>query len=192
MKLCVFCGASTGKSPAYRLAAIELGHAMADAGIGLVYGGASVGLMGAVADAVLERGGEVIGVIPRFLADKELAHKKLTRLHVVGSMHQRKAMMASLADGFIALPGGLGTLEELFEIWTWGQLGHHQKPCALLDVGGFYIGLTDFLDHVATEGFVKPEFRNMLIVEPNAERLLPAMKGYQPPATTRWMTEGNT
>ena len=104
MKLCVFCGASTGKSPAYRLAAIELGHAMADAGIGLVYGGASVGLMGAVADAVLERGGEVIGVIPRFLADKELAHKKLTRLHVVGSMHQRKAMMASLADGFIALP----------------------------------------------------------------------------------------
>ena len=180
MKLCVFCGASTGKSPAYRLAAIELGHAMADAGIGLVYGGASVGLMGAVADAVLERGGEVIGVIPRFLADKELAHKKLTRLHVVGSMHQRKAMMASLADGFIALPGGLGTLEELFEIWTWGQLGHHQKPCALLDVGGFYTGLTDFLDHVATEGFVRPEFRNMLIVEPNAERLLPAMKGYQP------------
>ena len=107
-------------------------------------------------------------------------------------MHQRKAMMASLADGFIALPGGLGTLEELFEIWTWGQLGHHQKPCALLDVGGFYTGLTDFLDHVATEGFVKPEFRNMLIVEPNPERLLPAMKGYQPPATSRWMTEGNT
>ena len=192
MRICVFCGASAGNHPDYLQAATRLGHALAGAGIGLVYGGASVGLMGRVADAVLERGGEVTGVLPQFLADRELAHHGLTTLHTVASMHERKAMMADLADGFIALPGGLGTLEELFEIWTWGQLGHHQKPCALLDVGGFYTGLTDFLDHVATEGFVKPEFRNMLIVEPNPERLLPAMKGYQPPATSRWMTEGNT
>lgn len=187
MKFCVFCGASPGNSPAYQQAATELGHAMADAGIGLVYGGASVGLMGIVANAVLARGGEVIGVIPRFLADKELAHKKLTRLHVVGSMHQRKAMMASLADGFIALPGGIGTLEELFEIWTWAQLGQHQKPCALLNTNGFYDRLTEFLDHVAAEGFIKPPYRNMLIVKNEAGTLLPAMQSYQPPEQSRWM-----
>ncbi|MDO4637506.1 MAG: TIGR00730 family Rossman fold protein [Lautropia sp.] len=191
MKFCVFCGASPGNSPAYQQAATELGHAMADAGIGLVYGGSSVGLMGIVANAALARGGEVIGVIPRFLADKELAHKKLTRLHVVGSMHQRKAMMAGLANGFIALPGGIGTLEELFEIWTWAQLGQHQKPCALLNINGFYDRLTGFLDHVTTEGFIKPQYRNTLIVKSQAGTLLSAMHDYRPPEQSRWMSGVN-
>src|SRR3546814_750650 len=154
MRLCVFCGSSDGARPAYRDAAHALGKALADAGIGLVYGGAAVGLMGAVADGALARGGEVMGVLPRSLADRELAHPGLTQLHVVGSMHERKAMMAKLSDGFIALPGGLGTFEELFEIWTWAQLGYHRKPVALLNVDGYYDGLLSFLDHPVREAFV--------------------------------------
>ncbi|MAS66533.1 MAG: TIGR00730 family Rossman fold protein, partial [Pseudomonadales bacterium] len=133
MRLCVFCGSSPGNKPEYLAAAQQLGTALAKAGIGLVYGGAQVGLMGAVADAALAAGGDVIGVIPRHLVERELAHEGLTTLHEVGSMHERKAMMADLSDGFIALPGGVGTFEELFEVWTWGQLGHHQKPCALFN-----------------------------------------------------------
>ena len=145
---------------------------MASSGIGLVYGGASVGLMGAIADAALEVGGQVIGVIPEALERREVAHRGLSDLRVVGSMHERKALMAELSDGFVALPGGIGTLEELFEVWTWGQLGYHAKPCAIYNVGGFYTGLMAFLDHVATAGFLRPDTREMLIVEDSQARLL--------------------
>ena len=171
-KLCVFCGSSTGIDARYLVAARELGSAMAARGVGLVYGGAAVGLMGALADAVLEAGGDVVGVIPESLVRKEVAHRGLRDLRVVGSMHERKALMADLSDGFVALPGGIGTLEELFEVWTWAHLGYHAKPCALYDVAGFYTGLTAFLDHVAAAGFLKPESREMLIVEDSLPRLL--------------------
>jgi len=172
MRLCVFCGSSLGVSEAYREAAQGFGAALARRGIELVYGGAHVGLMGALADAVLAAGGRAIGVIPEALLERELAHRGLTDLRVVASMHERKALMASLSDGFVALPGGIGTLEELFEVWTWSQLGLHQKPCALLDVDGFYTGLIAFLDHTVAQGFVKPKQRQALLVESNPEVLL--------------------
>ena len=172
MRLCVFCGSSPGNKPEYLAAAQQLGTALAKAGIGLVYGGAQVGLMGAVADAALAAGGDVIGVIPRHLVERELAHAGLTTLHEVGSMHERKAMMADLSDGFIALPGGVGTFEELFEVWTWGQLGHHQKPCALFNAAGYYDQLIAFLDHALTEGFMRQPYRDMLIVENQVDSLL--------------------
>lgn len=193
MKICVFCGSSAGARPAYKIAATALGHALADAGIGLVYGGASVGLMGAVADAALAHGGEVTGVMPRSLVDRELAHPGLSALHVVGSMHERKAMMAELSDAFVALPGGLGTFEELFEIWTWAQLGHHQKPVALLNVEGYYDGLLAFLDHSVREAFVRPVHRHNLIAETDIGRLLAAIRGYQPPPQTgKWIGREQT
>ncbi|WP_244593190.1 TIGR00730 family Rossman fold protein [Rhodoblastus acidophilus] len=187
VRYCVFSGSSSGRSPIYAEAAERLGHALAEAGIGLVYGGASVGLMGIIADAVQSRGGEVIGVIPRALVEKEVAHKTLADLRVVETMHQRKALMAELSDGFIALPGGLGTLEELFEVWTWAQLGYHGKPCALLDVGGFYQSLTAFLDHVVAEAFLKPIHRDMLIVEREPTQLLAALRAYRAPQATKWI-----
>ncbi len=193
MKICVFCGSSAGARPAYKRAATALGHALADAGIGLVYGGASVGLMGAVADAVLARGGEATGVMPRSLVDRELAHAGLSALHVVASMHERKALMAELADAFVALPGGLGTFEELFEIWTWAQLGHHQKPVALLNVEGYYDRLLGFLDHAAHEDFVRPVHRHHLLVETDTARLLNAIRDYRPPAPTgKWIGREQT
>jgi len=170
--LCVFCGSSSGVDGRYLIAARELGHALATSGVRLVYGGASVGLMGAVADAVLRAGGDVVGVIPEALEQKEVAHRGLPELRIVRSMHERKALMAELSDAFVALPGGVGTLEELFEVWTWGQLGYHAKPCALYNVGGFYSGLIAFLDHTATAGFMRPETRQMLIVEDSQARLL--------------------
>jgi uncharacterized protein (TIGR00730 family) len=163
---------------------------MAAQGIELVYGGASVGLMGAVADAALARGGHVIGVMPQALIDKEIAHGGLSDLRVVGSMHERKALMAELADGFIALPGGLGTFEELFEVWTWAQLGYHRKPCALLNAGGFYDKLTDFLDDVVERGFVKPIHRAMLIVENEPAGLIEAVRAYEPPKVDKWIKAG--
>src|SRR6185503_14872599 len=144
-RLCVFCGSSPGHDPAYGAAAAQLGRVLAERGIGLVYGGGRVGLMGILADAALAAGGEVIGVIPQALLDREIGHRGLTQLRVVDSMHSRKALMGDLADGFIALPGGIGTLEELFEVWTWAQLGLHRKPCGLLDANGFYAPLVDFL-----------------------------------------------
>lgn len=181
MRLCVFCGASKGSDPAYLATARALGTALAEAGIELVYGGAAIGLMGAIADATLAAGGIVRGVIPQALLDKEIAHRGLTELKVVGSMHERKAAMADLADGFVALPGGLGTFEELFEVWTWAQLGWHQKPCALLDVNGFYTKLASFLDDVVERGFVQQPHRDMLIVERTPEALLRALAAYRPP-----------
>jgi uncharacterized protein (TIGR00730 family) len=190
MRLCVFCGSNAGQDPVYLATAHALGEALAASGIGLVYGGASVGLMGAVADAVLAKGGNVIGVMPQALVDKEIAHKGLTDLRVVGSMHERKALMAELADGFIALPGGLGTFEELFEVWTWAQLGYHRKPCALLNAGGFYDKLTDFLDDVVERGFVKPIHRAMLIIENEPAALIGAICAYEPPKVDKWIKAG--
>ena len=190
MRLCVFCGSSDGQDPIYVETARALGETMAAQGIELVYGGASVGLMGAVADAALEKGGHVIGVMPQALVDKEIAHRSLSDLRVVGSMHERKALMAELSDGFIALPGGLGTFEELFEVWTWAQLGYHRKPCALLNAGGFYDKLTDFLDDVVERGFVKPIHRAMLIVEEEPSALIAAVRSYEPPEVDKWIKAG--
>ncbi|TZG27243.1 TIGR00730 family Rossman fold protein [Sphingomonas montanisoli] len=186
-RLCVFCGSSPGNDPAYADAARALGRAIAEAGMGLVYGGGRVGLMGIVADAAMAAGAEAIGVIPQGLFDKEVGHKGLTELRVVDSMHTRKAMMADLSDGFVALPGGIGTLEELFEIWTWGQLGDHAKPFALLNVGGFYDPLAVFLDRLVETGFVKAEHRGMLVTGDEPTALIAAMRAYEPPALGKWI-----
>jgi uncharacterized protein (TIGR00730 family) len=180
-RICVFSGSSPGKHPDYRQAAERLGQFLAHEGIGVVYGGASVGLMGAVADAAREAGGEVIGVIPKSLVDLEVAHTGLDDLRIVSSMHERKALMAELSDAFIALPGGIGTLEEIFEVWTWGQLGSHAKPCAFLNTLGYYTRLLDFLDHVVAEEFLKPVHRGMILVEQDPEAALRAMTSYRPP-----------
>lgn len=182
-RLCVFCGANSGHDPRYVEAAAALGRSIAQAGLGLVYGGASIGLMGAVADAALAEGGEVIGVIPQTLVAREVAHHGLSDLRVVTSMHERKALMADLSDGFIALPGGVGTLEELFEVWTWSHLGLHRKPCGLLDVAGFYSGLGRFIDHVQQEGFLRDGVRDMLLMAENPTQMIAAMRAYVAPAT---------
>lgn len=184
--VCVFCGASTGTQPIYREAAVALGRAIAARGWRLVYGGGAVGLMGIVADAALASGGEVIGIIPQSLERAEIGHPGLTRLEVVDGMHRRKARMAELADGFIALPGGLGTLEELFEVWTWGQLGYHGKPLGLLDVNGFYSGLGQFLDHLVAEGFVREPHRAMLQRSEDADTLLQLLEDWQPTVRPKW------
>jgi uncharacterized protein (TIGR00730 family) len=189
-RLCVFCGSSEGNDPAYLQAARALGETLARSGIGLVYGGASVGLMGVLADAALVAGGEVTGVMPRALVEKEIAHSRLTDLRVVGSMHERKALMAELSDGFVALPGGIGTFEELFEVWTWAQLGHHTKPCALLNVRGFYDGLIAFLDKVVERGFMKDAHRSMLIVAQQPMELIERLRAYEPPTVPKWITPG--
>jgi uncharacterized protein (TIGR00730 family) len=175
--VCVFCGSSAGSDPRYLAAAQSFGRSLAVAHLRIVYGGASVGLMGALADAALEAGGEVIGVIPAALFDREIAHRGLSDLRVVTTMHERKAMMADLADAFVALPGGLGTLEELFEVWTWGMLGLHDKPYGLLNVGGFYDRLIGFLDSITAQGFVRPAQRSRLVVDANAETLLRRLSG---------------
>ena len=186
-RVCVFCGSNAGLRPDYCRAAGELGQELVRRGIGLVYGGAAIGCMGATADAVLAAGGDVIGVMPRHLVEKEIAHQGLSKLHVVGSMHERKALMAELADGFIALPGGMGTLEEIFEVVTWAQLGMHSKPCGLLDVAGFYTDLARFLDHVRDERFVKPEHRNILMSAQEPGALLDLFACYAPPTVTKWI-----
>lgn len=181
-RICVFCGSRSGHAPAYRQAAESLGKTLAERDIELVYGGGNVGLMGVMADACLAAGGKVIGVIPRALLEWEVGHHDLTRLEVVDSMHTRKARMAELADGFIALPGGLGTFEELFEILTWAQLGFHHKPAGLLNVEGYYSPLVQMLERGVAEGFMKQENRGLLLVEDNLVGLLRAMSAYHPPA----------
>ncbi|OAN45649.1 Rossman fold protein, TIGR00730 family [Paramagnetospirillum marisnigri] len=181
-RVCVFCGSSMGNRPDYAESARELGRQIARRGLGLVYGGGNVGLMGVVADAALEAGAEVIGVIPETLMRWEVGHQSLTELRVVGSMHERKAMMADLADGFIAMAGGIGTLEELFEIWTWGQLGLHAKPLGFLDVAGYFSHLHAFLDHTAAEGFVRPRHRDMVAVDADPASLLDRLVAYAAPA----------
>ncbi len=190
--ICIYCGSSPGRLEAYGLAAYALAEALVRRNIRLVYGGAGIGIMGRLADQVLKLGGQAIGVIPKALAHKEVAHKNLTQLHVTQSMHERKMLMAELSDGFIALPGGIGTLEELFEIWTWAQLGFHTKPCGLLNVEGYYDALIGFLDHVLAEQFVKKDHHAMLIVETNPDALLDHYVNYQPPAVKHWVGKDET
>jgi uncharacterized protein (TIGR00730 family) len=184
--ICVFCGASPGAQPIYRQAAENLGRHLAEQGLRLIYGGGAVGLMGVVADAAMAAGGEVVGIIPQSLERAEIGHQGLTRLEVVDGMHARKARMAELSDAFIALPGGLGTLEELFEVWTWGQLGYHSKPLGLLDVAGFYAKLGDFLDHLVAERFVRSQHRAMLQLGDSPAELLQALRQWQPNAPAKW------
>jgi uncharacterized protein (TIGR00730 family) len=192
-RLCVFCGSSPGARPGYAEAAAELGRLLAAERIGLVYGGASVGLMGVLADAVLADGGEVVGVIPQALVDREIGHPGVQDLRVVGSMHERKALMAELADGFVALPGGLGTLEELFEIYTWAQLGMHRKPCGLLDVEDYYAGISQFLEHAVEERFLPERHRAMLMVEREPGALLERMRSFEPGAVEpKWIDREET
>ena len=188
-RICVYCGSSPGRDPAYSQAAAKLAKAMCERNIGLVYGGAAVGVMGALANAVLGAGGEAIGVIPRSLAIKEVAHDNLTQMHVVASMHERKAMMAELADGFIALPGGWGTLEEIFEILTWAQLGFHEKPCGLLNVEGYYDGLIGFLENAIEQQFVREMCRPMLMTASEPADLLDRFANYRAPKVRKWVAE---
>ena len=178
--LCVYCGSSLGATPLYAEAAQTLAKALVDNQLALVYGGGNIGLMGVIADEVMRLGGEVTGVIPQALLDKEVGHLQLTHLHVVKDMHERKAMMAELSDGFIAMPGGIGTLEELFEVLTWSQLGLHEKPIGLLNVLGFYDGLTQFIRHLVTEQFLREEHASLLMYENNAPALVARFKSYQP------------
>ena len=185
--LCVFCGSSAGNRTAYREVAAVVGRLLAERGVTMVYGGGNVGLMGAAADACLQAGGRVVGVIPQVLVDKEVAHRGLTELHVVGSMHERKARMADLADGFLALPGGVGTFEEFFEILTWAQLGLHRKACALLNVEGYYEPLLAMVDHAVAEGFVKPVHRAMVLSGSDPVSLLDQMSEYTVPLVDKWI-----
>ena len=192
-RVCVFCGASPGARPAYRETTEELARVLVAERIGVVYGGGGVGLMGALADAVLAEGGEVTGIIPRALVDREIAHRDVADMRVVGSMHERKALMAELADALIALPGGLGTLEELFEVYTWAQLGLHRKPCGLLNVEGYYDGIAGFLSHAVEERFVREEHREMLIVEAEPQALIERLREYEPDsALPKWIDREET
>lgn len=191
-RICVYCGANPGNDPAFQATARALAEELARRGLGLVYGGASVGLMGVIADTMLAAGGEVIGVIPRVLLEREVAHPGLSELHEVESMHQRKATMAELSDGFIALPGGFGTLEELFEILTWAQLGLHQKPCGLLNVNGYYGGLVGFLDGAVAAGLLQEQNRRMLMESEQPTHLLDLFQDYQPSPVEQWLGPENT
>jgi uncharacterized protein (TIGR00730 family) len=186
-RIAVYCGSNQGVRPEYAAAAELLGALLAREKIELVYGGGCVGLMGIVADAVLKHGGHVIGVIPEKLVIKEVVHEKLPDLRVVKSMHERKALMAELSDGFIALPGGYGTFEEFFEVLAWSQLGWHQKPFGLLNIAGFYSHLIAFLDHTAIEGFIRPKHRELVLLEDSAEKILQRMKNFRPPNEVKWV-----
>lgn len=187
--LCVYCGSSPGERPAYLEAARELGRTLAEADVTLVYGGGNVGMMGAVADAVLDAGGDAHGVIPEALAGKEHAHPGLTELETVDSMHTRKARMVELADGFVALPGGFGTLEEIVEVLTWAQLGFHTNPCGFLNVDGYYDDLLAFFDHQHGEGFVSDDHRGMVVVADDADGLLADFEAYEPPRVKEYVTD---
>ena len=189
-RLAVFCGSNPGARPDYVEGARAFGHLLAQRGIGVVYGGSSVGLMSAVAEAVLDELGDIIGVIPKMLVEREVAHKTLSDLRIVGSMHERKALMAELSDGFVALPGGIGTLEEFFEVWTWAQLGMHDKPCGLLNIAGYFDPLLEFLDRAVTEKFVREVHRSMVIVESDPRALLSKFEAYEPPRVVKWINAG--
>jgi uncharacterized protein (TIGR00730 family) len=186
-RVCVYAGSNPGSHPAYAEAARALAGELAARGIGLVYGGGNVGLMGVIADAVLAAGGEAIGVMPQALIDREIGHPRLTELKVVASMHERKAQMAELADAFVALPGGIGTLEELIEVYTWSQLGIHDKACGVLNVRGYYDGLATFLDHAVSEGFLRAQHRAVLSVAEDPAELLDALAAYEPPRVGKWL-----
>ena len=186
-RVCVYAGSNPGNDPAYAEAARELAALLAERGIGLVYGGGKVGLMGVIADAAMDAGGEVIGVMPQALIDREIGHVGLTELKVVDSMHERKALMAELADAFVALPGGIGTLEELIEVYTWSQLGLHDKACGVLNVNGYYDALAAFLDHAVDAGFLRPQHRAVLAVASEPADLLGRLAAYTPPTVGKWL-----
>ena len=186
-RICVFCGSSAGSRPEYRACAEELGAELTRRSIGLVYGGGNVGLMGAIADAVLAAGGEAVGVIPEHLMSREIGHKQLTKLHIVRSMHERKEMMADLSDAFIALPGGFGTLEEFFEVLTWSQLGLHLKPCGIVNVLGYYTPLLATLDHAVSERFLKPQNRALVLARETPAALLEALEEWRPVHVEKWL-----
>lgn len=185
-RICVYCGSNSGARAVYADTARELAGVLVRHDLELVYGGADKGIMGIIADAVLERGGKVHGVIPKMLCDKEIAHQGLTELHVVSSMHARKTMMVALSDGFIAMPGGFGTLEEIIEIITWGQLRFHDKPCGLLNVDGYFDHLLTYLDHASAEGFLRPENRQMLLCDQNPAGLIQKFERYSAPHVDKW------
>jgi len=189
-RLAIFCGSNPGARPDYVDAAHAFGRLLAQRGIGIVYGGSNVGLMAALADAMMDEFGKIIGVIPRMLVEREVANTALSDLRIVESMHERKAMMAELADGFVALPGGIGTLEEFFETWTWGQLGMHTKPCGLLNVAGYFDPLLKFLDHAVAEKFVRDVHRAMVVVESDPAALLARFESYDPPRVVKWLNAG--
>jgi uncharacterized protein (TIGR00730 family) len=189
-RLAIFCGSNPGARPEYMEAARSFGRLLAERGIGVVYGGSNVGLMAALADSMLDELGDIIGVIPRMLVDREVANTALTDLRIVETMHARKAQMAELADGFVALPGGIGTLEEFFEIWTWGQLGMHSKPCGLLNVAGYFDPLMTFLDRAVEERFVRDVHRRMVVVESDPRKLLERFEAYDPPKVVKWLNAG--
>jgi len=189
-RLAVFCGSNPGARPEYVEGARALGRLLCERGIGVVYGGSSVGMMAALADAVLDDLGDIIGVIPKMLVEREVAHRTLTDLRIVDSMHERKALIAELSDGFVALPGGIGTLEEFFEIWTWAQLGVHQKPCGLLNIAGYFDPLLRFLDRAVEEKFVRNVHRSMVVVESEPQHLLERFESYQPPNVVKWIDVG--
>lgn len=188
-RICVFCGSKVGSGDEYRCQTEELGRLLARRGLGVVYGGGSVGLMGVVADAVLDAGGEVVGVIPRMLDTKELTHPGATEMHVVESMHDRKAKMLELADAFLALPGGFGTLEELMEVVSWAQLGLHAKPIGILNTAGYFDGLIAFVEHAIGQGFIKPKYRDLIVVADRPDELLDRLARHKMPAVRRWITE---
>jgi uncharacterized protein (TIGR00730 family) len=189
-RLAIFCGSNPGARPEYVAGAHAFGRVLCQRGIGVVYGGSSVGLMAAVADSVLAELGDIIGVIPRMLVEREVAHQSLGDLRIVDSMHERKALMAELSDGFVALPGGIGTLEEFFEIWTWAQLGVHDKPCGLLNIAGYFDPLLEFLDRTVEEQFVRDVHRSMVIVESDPVALLDRFDVYVPPNVVKWVNVG--
>ena len=191
-RICVYCASNDGARPEYLESARTMGRLLAERGIAVAYGGGRTGLMGALADATLEAGGEVIGVMPHALVQREVAHHGLTALHIVDSMHERKAMLAEMSDAFVALPGGLGTLEELFETWTWAQLGVHAKPVALLDVAGYWRPLVDFMAHVEREGFLRGTPQEWLVVDPEPAVLIDRLAAFQPPVARRWLRLGDT
>jgi uncharacterized protein (TIGR00730 family) len=186
-RVCVYAGSNPGNDPAYADAATAFARLLAERGIGLVYGGGKVGLMGVLADTALAAGGEVIGVMPQALVDREIGHRGLTELRVVGSMHDRKALMADLSDAFVAIPGGIGTLEELIEVYTWSQLGIHDKACGVLNVRGYYDPLAAFLDHAVEEGFLRPQHRAVLSVAADPGELLDRLAAFEPPTVGKWL-----
>ena len=186
-RVCIYAGSNPGYDPAYADAATALARLLAERGIGLVYGGGKVGLMGVLADTALAAGGEVIGVMPQALVDREIGHPGLTELRVVGSMHDRKALMADLSDAFVAIPGGIGTLEELIEVYTWSQLGIHDKACGVLNVRGYYDPLAAFLDHAVEEGFLRPQHRAVLSVAADPGELLDRLAAFEPPTVRKWL-----
>jgi uncharacterized protein (TIGR00730 family) len=191
-RVCVYCASNDGAEPVYLQAARTFGRTLAERGITVVYGGGRVGLMGALADAALAAGGEVIGVMPHALVQREAAHRGVTELHIVDSMHTRKAMLADLSDAFVAMPGGIGTLEEFFETWTWAQLGVHRKPVGLLDVAGFWRPLVALLDHLEREGFLRGAPRESLVLHDDASGMLERLAAFEPPSVRRWLRPGET